>query len=180
MNDVRVRLCLLVTLTLGGALLWLALPTPASADTYTVTTTSDSGSGSLRQAILNANAHSGSDDITFAIPPAQCTSAGGVCTISPTSALPTINDPVLIRATSQPGWTGTPLIELNGSNAGDFVDGLTITAGQSQVQGFAINRFRGNGIVLTNRGGEIIPFKPLGNEARGTSPRGKVAGGPPP
>ena len=46
-------------LAIGGA--------AASAATYTVTTTADSGPGSLRQAITNANGHSGADGITFAV-----------------------------------------------------------------------------------------------------------------
>src|SRR5947209_7264559 len=35
---------------------------------YAVTTTNDSGAGSLRQAILSANAHAGTDSIAFNIP----------------------------------------------------------------------------------------------------------------
>jgi hypothetical protein len=40
----------------------------ADAATFTVTNTFDSGAGSLRQAILDANATFGNDDIAFAIP----------------------------------------------------------------------------------------------------------------
>src|SRR5262249_40367812 len=58
--------------------------------TFTVITTADNGdnvnplAGSLRQAILQANAHAGPDIIDFAIPGA------GVKTISPTKALPVV------------------------------------------------------------------------------------------
>jgi len=48
-----------------------ALLTPqitANATTFTVINTTDSGAGSLRQAILDANAHAGADTISFAIP----------------------------------------------------------------------------------------------------------------
>ena len=38
-------------------------------------------------------------------------------TITPTSPLPTITKPVFINGTSQPGWTGTPLIEIDGPAA---------------------------------------------------------------
>ena len=41
---------------------------PGFGSPFTVTTTADSGPGSLRQAILNANANPGMDDITFDIP----------------------------------------------------------------------------------------------------------------
>ena len=45
----------------------LAVAKPAAASTYTVTNTANSGAGSLRQAILDANGHSGADDIVFNI-----------------------------------------------------------------------------------------------------------------
>ena len=51
---------------------WLAASAslePAFADTFVVTNVNDSGSGSLRQAILNSNATSASQNmITFNIP----------------------------------------------------------------------------------------------------------------
>lgn len=83
-----------------------------------VTNTDDSGPGSLRQAILDANANSGADDIAFLIP------GGGVHTINLASALPTIYH-VTIDGYTQPGAkpnllaSGTDavlLIEVNGAN----------------------------------------------------------------
>jgi len=68
---------------LGAAIVLLGV-LPAGAMTFPVTTTADSGPGSLRQAILNANANPGPDQITFAIP------GGGLHTITPPSPLPTI------------------------------------------------------------------------------------------
>jgi len=73
-----------------------------------VTNTNDAGAGSLRQAMLDANAGTGLHTITFNI------AGGGVHTISPLSALPTIVFPVIIDGTTQPGFAGSPLIELNG------------------------------------------------------------------
>ncbi|TAK54747.1 MAG: hypothetical protein EPO22_15180 [Dehalococcoidia bacterium] len=107
-----------------------------------MTTTADSGAGSLRQAILDANGTPGSDLITFAISP------GGPQTIAPVSALPAITDSVTIDATSQPGFSGTPLIELNGANAGSTTDGLLVTGGAAAISGLVINRFSSNGIEL--------------------------------
>ena len=67
-------------------------------------------------------------------------------TIALQSALPTINDPVMLDGFTQPGYTGTPLIELNGAAAGANATGLGIGAGPSTVRGLAINRFDGPGI----------------------------------
>ena len=98
---------------------------------------------SLREAINATNASPGANTITFNIP------GGGVQTITPGSALPTITDPVTIDATSQPGYAGSPLVEINGTSAGAGVDGFTITAGGSTVEGLAINHFAGNGVCVT-------------------------------
>src|SRR5688572_22307774 len=67
---------------------------------FTVINTSDSGSGSLRQAIVDANAHAnsgGRDEIQFAIP------GSGVHTIQPTSSLPAVTDTVVIDGYTQAG-----------------------------------------------------------------------------
>src|SRR5262249_50670025 len=101
---------------------------------YTVTNTNDSGSGSLRQAIINANSHIGLDAIQFAI-------GSGSQKIMPVSALPTITDPVVIDATTQLGFSGTPIINLRGSTSGQAsFNGLTITAANCVVRGLVINR----------------------------------------
>ena len=90
--------------------------------TFGVTNTNDSGAGSLRQAILNANLSTGvTNQIRFSIP------GTGPFTIAPTSVLPTITNPVVIDGTTQPGWNGTPIVELNGAAAGGT--GLSISAG---------------------------------------------------
>src|SRR5271157_3926700 len=146
---------------------------------FVVQNTNNSGPGSLRQAILNVNAASGVQTIDFNIP------GSGVHTISPLSALPAITVPVILDGTSQPGFAGAPIIELNGASAGTNVNGLTISGrgGGSTVRGLVINRFGGNGIQLNASGnvvaGNIVgttsgpitdaPFKfqPLGNGGDG-------------
>src|SRR3989442_992427 len=80
--------------------------------TFTVVNPNDSGAGSLRQAILGANAAAGSDTIQFKI------AASGVQTIALTSALPEVTDPVVIDGTTEGGFAGTPLIVIDGTNAG--------------------------------------------------------------
>ena len=69
----------------------------ANAATFTVINTNDSGAGSFRQAIIDANAAAGADDIAFNIPGA------GVHTIVPTSSLPAITGQVTINGCTQPG-----------------------------------------------------------------------------
>ena len=142
----------------------------SSTATYTVTTTANSGAGSLRQAILDANANPGADTITFAIG-----SIGSQQTISPTAALPTITDPIVIDGWSQggAGYSGPPLIELNGALAGNHISGLTITGGGSAVRGLVINGFFlgsfASGIRLQTGGGNWIYGNYIGTDFAGAT-----------
>ncbi len=131
-----------------------------TAMTFTVTTTADSGPGSLRQAIFDANSNPGVDTINFRI-------GDGAQTITPTSALPAIIDPVAIDGTTQPGFAGTPIIELNGTGAG-ISNGLHIIAGSSLVRGLVINRFNGNGIFSEGAGSNSIKGNFIGTDVTGT------------
>jgi parallel beta-helix repeat protein len=121
----------------------------ALPSTFAVTNINDDGAGSFRQAILDANANAGLDTINFSI-------GAGSKTIALLSPLPTITSAVSIDATTQPGFTGAPLIELDGSGAGASANGLFITAGSSTVKGLVINRFSSDGIELTTNGGNLI------------------------
>src|SRR5688500_2716727 len=97
----------------------VTLNVAANAATYTVTTINDGVAipGSLREAINQANSTS---DATFFIN--FNIGAGGLKTISPTSALPAINPTtattIVIDATMMPGYAGVPLLQLNGAIAG--------------------------------------------------------------
>jgi hypothetical protein len=120
----------------------------------------DSGQGSLRQAMLNANAITDTDSVVFNIPGA------GPHTIQPASALPIVADPLKLDGTTQPGFAGKPLIELDGTNAGAGVNGIFITAGESLVQGLVINRFE-NGIGLAGGNQNTIQNNYIGTDANG-------------
>jgi hypothetical protein len=140
--------------------------------TFVVTNTGDSGPGSLRQAILDANAHVGADSIRFAI------GSSGVQTIAPLSALPTITDPVTIDGTSEPGFAGMPIIELSGANAGAGANGLVITQGSSTIKGLVINGFQAdaqgnNGVALwlSGRGNSVVTGNYIGTDPTGTVAR---------
>ncbi|MEZ5728889.1 MAG: cadherin domain-containing protein, partial [Burkholderiaceae bacterium] len=103
---------------------------------------------SLREAITAANnsANGASPDlIRFDIPDPL---VAGAQTILPTSALPWITDAVIIDATTEPDFAGTPIVELDGSLAGAGVDGLYIDSGANgtEIRGLVINRFSRDGI----------------------------------
>lgn len=132
--------------------------------TFTVSNTLDSGPGSFRQAILDANANPGADTIAFQIP------GSGVHTLVPGSAFPPLLDPVLVDGTTQPGYTGSPLIELNGVNAGNNA-GLRVLSGSCILQGLAINSFAGSGIQLEAAGTNTVRACFLGTDPSGTIAR---------
>ncbi|MCP9496072.1 MAG: hypothetical protein MSG64_16615 [Pyrinomonadaceae bacterium MAG19_C2-C3] len=132
----------------GSYTLTLTLPVTSMLPTV-VTNINDAGGGSLREAILNSNSNQGVDTIRFQI-------GSGIRTITPASPLPQITDAVTIDATTQPGFAGSPLIELDGSQAGATASGFVITAGNSVVRGFVINSFGANGIEISGGGGNII------------------------
>jgi len=147
-----------LTLAVSGLVLAATVGT-ARADTYTVTNTADTGAGSLRQAITDANAHMGADTIAFDIP------GSGVQTINVSATnLPGISDPVTIDGTTQPGYAGTPLIEIHGSQT----SGISITAGSTTFRGLVINNF-GTIILMTGNGGNVIEGCYIGTNAAGTA-----------
>ena len=128
--------------------------------TFDVTSAADSGAGSLRDAIIQANANSETDLIRFNIP------GVGAHTITLASALPQITQPVVIDATTQSGFAGSPVIELTAPK-GHIFEGLYITAGSSTVRGLAINGFQ-SGIRLGGAGGNIVSGNYLGTDVTGT------------
>lgn len=135
---------------------------------FLVTNTRDSGPGSLRQALMNANATPnvvGPDQIHFAIP------GFGAHTIQPLTQLPIITDTLVLDATTQPGYSGTPLIELNGSSAGNSY-GLFLFSGGNTIRGLAINRFVGvvnAGILIQGPGDNVIQGNYLGTNLTGSA-----------
>jgi len=109
------------------------------ASTFVVTNVDDSGPGSLRQAILDANANPGSDTINFNI-------AGPSLKIQPLLGLPDITDPVVIDGSTQPGFSGAPIVELNGSKSA--VRALFVNAPGSTIRSLVINGFSTGAITI--------------------------------
>ncbi len=84
------------------------------APSFVVNTNADEfgfsdGTTSLREAITFATAHPGPSTITFALP-------AGSTTIHLLSPLPAITNPLVIDGTTQPGFAGTPLVDLTGES----------------------------------------------------------------
>ena len=151
---------------------WFLAPgRPAAAAVFMVTTLADSGAGSLRQAMLDANGNPGLDTIVFNL------SGTGPFTITPGSALPPITDPVAMDGATQPGYAGTPLIEINGSRLAAGTDGLLIWAGGSTVRGLAINLCPRDAIRMESLGTNVIQGNFLGTDPSGTLARPNGEGG---
>jgi parallel beta-helix repeat protein len=161
---------------------------------FTVTNVNDSGTGSLRQAILNANAHpnldnpSGQPDvIDFKIP------GPGPYIIHTGSPL-IVTDPVVIdgytQAGSQPNTAaigdnavipvvvdGSPATGLAQAATGTASDsGLIVESGGTTVRGLVVDNFRGAGIYLESAG-NLIEGNFVGTDWTGTAPLGNALGG---
>jgi titin len=106
-----------------------------------VTTSDDSGSGSLRAAIECADSGSGPATITFAI-------GSGAQTISSLSPLPVLTQTTLIDGSTQPGFTGTPLIRVDGTAVTGTPGALVLSAGGCAVEGLEITGWAGAGLEL--------------------------------
>ena len=175
----------------------LPVPTAQAQATFTVTKTADTNDGtcdadcSLREAITAAYTLAGTDTIAFNIPtsdPGYKTNTPLWWRIQPTSALPTITDPVIIDGYTQPGASpntngpglglNTVLkIELDGSSAGVGANGLYITAGNSTVRGLVINRFDSMGVRLVSNGGNVVEGNFIGTDVTGTVDLGNTVDG---
>jgi hypothetical protein len=144
-------------------LLGLVFAWPALANTFTVTNTNDSGPGSLRQAITDANSASGST-IAFTI-------ASGIAVIRPLSELPALFTGT-IDGTTQPGFSGTPLVVIDGSLLPAFRRGLLAT--DSIIKALVVNNCSWEGLELW--GNSILTGSFIGTDATGTSARPNGAG----
>ncbi|MBE7500480.1 MAG: right-handed parallel beta-helix repeat-containing protein [Verrucomicrobiales bacterium] len=164
--------CRLAALLVAAASVVIAAP--AHAATFTVVDSGDAGPGTLRQAIFDANATPGTDTIAFNLPGAAPFS------VQPLSQLPDVTDPVLIDGTTQPGFAGTPVIELNGAFASGAANGLKILGGDSTVRGLAINGWTdpagGFGVWLSGAGNNRIEGCYLGTDIAGTAAQENNAG----
>ncbi len=153
----------------------LGLSAAGQAATFTVTNTADSGAGSLRQAILDANAAAGADVIDFDI------AGAGPFVILPATILPPLTGGTLLDATTQPGYAGTPLIEVStftgaglrmtgtGSNTirgvcvQDFSTGVQIESNDNHLESCFIGTDLTGTIAIGNGTGVVITAGATGN-----------------
>ena len=122
----------------------------------------------LRAAIQEANAGGGADTIRFAI-------GSGPVTISPTSELPLITEPVTIDGFTQPGAGTTPIVHLAGDTVGVNGDGLRLAASPSSVSGLVFSKFD-VAIFISGPGGNLVTGNYIGIATDGTTARGNSYG----
>jgi hypothetical protein len=110
------------------------------------------GKISLREAIVATNNTanvdgSTPDEIYFHIADAL---VNGAHTISLSSGLPDITDPLVIDGWSEPDFSTAPVVRLDGNGIGGSVDGLTLSssADNSLIRGLMITRFSRHGIQI--------------------------------
>jgi hypothetical protein len=160
---------------LGAAFLlgWTAV---AGAATFTVTNAADAGAGTLRAAISNANVTAGADLIDFNLP------GGGPFTLTPLTEFPLITETVAIDATTQPGYAGKPVVQVNGVNITSLTTGSGLRfsgAGSSGsvVRGLALNRFARFGIEMGESHSNVVQACFLGTDTNGLAALPNLGGG---
>jgi CSLREA domain-containing protein len=160
--------------------------------TFTVNSNADPGDGNcdesctLRDAIQAANDTAGADTIAFSL-------SSGALTITPTTPLPPITESVTIDGTTQPGFEGTPIVELNGTAISpdccieSFGNGLTLLpeADNNTIRGLVINGFTtpdwGAGIdirasLAASSDNNVIEGNFIGTNTTGTAAQGNLFG----
>jgi len=149
-----------------GLVLALLAASAVRAATLTVTNTNDSGAGSLRQAILDANSGAGTDTIQFNIP------GGGPYVITPLApGLPAMTGPTIVDGTTQPGYAGTPIIEIANFSG----TGLKLQGGSSTVRGLVVRGFTTTGISVESSDNHVENCY-VGTDITGTAAAGNGTG----
>jgi len=108
---------------------------------YIVSNLNSSGTGSLYQAITDANASAGMDEIIFTV--------AGVIPVTAAYPLPAITGALAIDGNTAPGFNGTPVVEVSGTSAGQtsgFI--FAATAGGSGMRGISVVSFARAGVEV--------------------------------
>jgi hypothetical protein len=145
--------------------------------TFWVTNTNDGGPGSLRAAISDAQVYESFQGFDTTAPNVIAFHIGsGKQTIALKSSLGRLPDAIVVDGTTQPGYAGKPLIELDGAGAGPYADGLDLVY-HDTVRGLVINRFNRSGIGM-NEGAEydVVEGCYIGTDVTGTEALGNGEG----
>jgi CSLREA domain-containing protein len=130
--------------------------------------TPGAGNCTLRAAIQQVNAGSAPPyTIAFQLPSPY--------TISPTSSLTPIYIPVIIDGTSQPGYSGAPIVMLDGASAGGG-HGLRIYSDDVEVRGISIVDFNAGAGLFVTKTNVTIEDNYIGVETDGTTLDGNQTG----
>ena len=94
-------------------------------------------------------------------------------------SLPAIIDMLHIDGTTQPGYSGTPVIVLDGTNVS--APGLSLFGINNIIEGLSIQSFQSNGIIILGsgepgQGGHQIRNNFIGTDATGTLAKGNSGG----
>jgi hypothetical protein len=132
------------------------------------------GDCTLPAAIQQADFNCGSrpDDTTTTT--IDISIGSGPVTILPGSfGLPPVKCPVVLDGTTQPGYAGRPIVQLNGTsthpNNITGVSMLTSCTCPTVIRGFVINRFIGSGIGLGKGGPFTVENNFIGTNLAGTA-----------
>jgi hypothetical protein len=165
---------------------------PFLPNVYVVTTDKDvlgdttPGELTLRDALTaldgtpSGNATAAGTDgsvIVFAIPgPGPHTIRVGSDLSALNQPLPAVSRAVFLDGWSQGGlgYSGPPLVVLNGAGAGPGAAGLVLSAGSdgSLVRGLVIQQFAADGLDVNGTGGNLIAGNYVGTDATGGAPLG--------
>lgn len=160
----------------------------------TVVNTETTGQGSLHQAILNANLLggeatltqqnrvAGKENILFALRTGDAnhiTQDGISYWAIKGVTLPDITAPLVIDGATQTGFSGKPIIELNGASSGNGTDGLRLTGGSdgSVIRNLGVNSFSGAGIHILDSGSHHIERNYIGVNLTNNGAHGNTAAG---
>jgi len=123
----------------------------------------------LNEAIIAANTAPELSVIHFAI-------GSGPQTIAVTGELNAVATQMWINGTTQPGYAGTPIIEIDGTNGEEGSSGLGLLADGNIVEGLVINRFDEDGIRIVSQA-NVIRNNYIGTDIAGTGDLGNGRSG---
>ena len=104
----------------------------------------------LRAALEETNALAGADTVWFDIPTSDpfYTVSPLAFTLNPITPYDPISGPLILDATTQAGWTGDPIIQLDGTLAAGATAGLVIAGSDNTIAGFIIHSFEDEGLEI--------------------------------